>query len=58
MSDHALRKRRVLVVEDEYFLADGLRSGLEQAGAVVGGPVDVRCLASRAGNRARGPTSH
>ncbi|TPE51641.1 response regulator [Amaricoccus solimangrovi] len=33
-----LRGRTVLVVEDEYYLADDLRRGLEAAGAVVLGP--------------------
>ena len=30
---------RVLVVEDEYFIADDLRSALERCGAEVAGPV-------------------
>jgi CheY-like chemotaxis protein len=35
----ALRHRRVLVVEDEYVMAQDLRQELEDAGAVVLGPV-------------------
>ena len=35
----SLRGRRVLVVEDEYLLADDLREALEAAGAEVVGPV-------------------
>ena len=35
----AMRGKRVLVVEDEYLLADDLRSALEDAGAEVVGPV-------------------
>ncbi|HVG48881.1 MAG TPA: response regulator [Rubellimicrobium sp.] len=35
----APRHRRVLVVEDEYLLAEDLRRGLEDAGAEVLGPV-------------------
>lgn len=34
-----LRGRRILVVEDEYFIADDVREGLERAGAEVVGPV-------------------
>jgi len=34
-----LNGRRVLVVEDEYFIAQDLRSALEEAGAQVVGPV-------------------
>jgi DNA-binding response OmpR family regulator len=34
-----LRSRRILVVEDEYALADELANGLDQGGAVVIGPV-------------------
>ena len=33
-----LRGRTVLVLEDEYYLADDLRRGLEAAGAIVLGP--------------------
>lgn len=33
-----LSGRRVLVLEDEYFLADDVRRGLEAAGAIVLGP--------------------
>lgn len=36
-----LRGRRVLVVEDEYMLAEDLREGLEQQGAEVAGPVST-----------------
>ncbi|MCP3733555.1 hypothetical protein M9979_01480 [Sphingomonas sp. RP10(2022)] len=40
MTDEALlRNRRVLVVEDEYMLADALQRNLQRAGAVVLGPV-------------------
>lgn len=39
MLGHGLRGLRVLVAEDEYLLADDLRAELEQAGAVVLGPV-------------------
>ncbi|HEV7276523.1 MAG TPA: response regulator [Devosiaceae bacterium] len=39
MSDRTLRDCRVLVVEDEYLLADELQTELENAGAVVIGPV-------------------
>lgn len=39
MPDHTLRDRRVLVVEDEYMLADDLTMELEDSGAVVIGPV-------------------
>ena len=35
----ALRGRRILVVEDEYMMADDLQYDLEQAGAQVIGPV-------------------
>ncbi len=35
----SLRGRRVLVVEDEYLLAEDLRHGLERVGAEVLGPV-------------------
>lgn len=39
MPDHSLRDCRVLVVEDEYMLADELQFELEDAGARVIGPV-------------------
>jgi CheY-like chemotaxis protein len=39
MASHALLGRRLLVVEDEYLLADDMRLNLEDAGAVVVGPV-------------------
>ncbi|PEQ10566.1 response regulator [Novosphingobium sp. PC22D] len=39
MSDRTLRGCRILVVEDEYMLADELKVELEQAGAIVLGPV-------------------
>ena len=45
MNDHAqpsLRGRRVLVVEDEYFVADDLGRALTQLGAEVLGPVATR----------------
>ena len=35
MSEPALQNRRVLVVEDEYFLAVELKTELERAGAQV-----------------------
>lgn len=35
----SFRGRRVLVVEDEYILAEDLREELERAGAVILGPV-------------------
>ena len=38
MSDHNLDERRVLVVEDEYMLAEDMRETLEAAGAIVLGP--------------------
>ena len=38
MSETHLRNRRVLLVEDEYFIADAMRRGLEEAGAIVIGP--------------------
>lgn len=39
MVEQTLRDCRILVVEDEYLLADDLCHALEQAGAVVLGPV-------------------
>ena len=39
MPEHTLRDRRILVVEDEYFLADELQTELRDAGAVVLGPI-------------------
>ena len=39
MPKDALTGRRILVVEDEYFLADELDRAVEAAGAVVIGPV-------------------
>lgn len=39
MSDPPLQGFRVLVVEDEFLLADELRSELEQAGAEIIGPI-------------------
>ncbi|MGK6321853.1 response regulator [Sphingomonas sp. DT-51] len=39
MAEPALRECRVLVVEDEYLLADELTTALEEAGAVVIGPI-------------------
>lgn len=38
----ALEHRRVLVVEDEYFLADDIANALKQLGAEVVGPVATR----------------
>ena len=40
--DPALTDRRVLVVEDEYYLADDLRRALVRMGADVLGPVATR----------------
>jgi CheY-like chemotaxis protein len=39
MSEEVLRDRRVLIVEDEYLLADDITVAIEGAGAVVLGPV-------------------
>lgn len=39
MAEPSLRGRRILVVEDEYMLADELRTELSDAGAQVLGPV-------------------
>ena len=41
-SDGALARRRVLVVEDEYFLADDLSEALASLGAEIVGPVPTR----------------
>jgi CheY-like chemotaxis protein len=38
MPDSSLGRRRILVVEDEYFLADELDMALTEAGAAVLGP--------------------
>ena len=38
MSEGSLRGRRILVVEDEYLIADALQMGLEEEGVVVVGP--------------------
>lgn len=42
MADNVLKGRRVLVVEDEYFLADDMARALESLGAQVVGPVPTR----------------
>lgn len=42
-----LASKRVLVVEDEYFLADDLAHGLARAGAHVVGPVSTQAEAFR-----------
>jgi CheY-like chemotaxis protein len=39
MSKSFLEGRRVLIVEDDYFIADDLRAGFQRAGAEVVGPV-------------------
>lgn len=39
MADAGLEGCRILVVEDEYFLADEIATDLREAGAVVVGPV-------------------
>lgn len=39
MSERTLEHCRILVVEDEYMLADELRTELVEAGAIVVGPV-------------------
>ena len=48
---NALAGRRVLVVEDEFFLADDLKRALTEQGAEVAGPANsmtrARALASR-----------
>lgn len=41
MPENALSGRRILVVEDEYYLADELASALQRAGADVLGPVST-----------------
>lgn len=38
----ALASRRVLIVEDEYFLADDLMQALEKLGAEIVGPASTR----------------
>lgn len=51
MLESPLRDRRILIVEDEYMLADELRGELGDAGATVLGPVgtvaDALALAKR-----------
>ena len=39
MAEHRLDGRRVLIVEDEFLLADDLSQSLREVGAVVVGPV-------------------
>lgn len=39
MADRTLRNCRILIVEDEFLLADDLRRALGEAGAIVLGPV-------------------
>ena len=39
MAEDVLRGRRILVVEDDYFLAEDMRTNLERAGAEVVGPI-------------------
>ncbi|SFP60633.1 response regulator [Sphingomonas rubra] len=39
MADALLRDQRVLVVEDEYLIAEAMERGLRRAGAIVLGPV-------------------
>lgn len=39
MAERTLSQCRILVVEDEYMLADDLKEELERAGAIVLGPV-------------------
>jgi len=41
MSDPVLRNCRVLIAEDEFLLADELQADLEEAGAIVIGPVSA-----------------
>jgi len=41
MSERSLRDCRVLVVEDEFMLADDLQNELQDVGAIVLGPVGV-----------------
>lgn len=38
MNKPSLRNRHILLVEDEYFIADAMQRGLEDAGAHVVGP--------------------
>ena len=42
IADNALVNRRVLVVEDEYYIADDLAQALKRLGAEVVGPVPDR----------------
>lgn len=39
MPEHRLQDKHILVVEDEYLIADDIRAALVQAGAEVVGPV-------------------
>jgi CheY-like chemotaxis protein len=39
MAEQSLKDFRILVVEDEYLIADDLRKALTEAGAVIIGPV-------------------
>ena len=48
MAENALRNRTVLIVEDEYMLADDLRQEMESAGATVVGPIADVAAALRA----------
>ena len=45
MPEPTLRDRRILVVEDEYMLAEELRSDLSERGATVIGPVGTLAAA-------------
>lgn len=36
--DHALARKRILVVEDDFFLADEICRGIDDAGGVIVGP--------------------
>src|SRR4051812_19908821 len=53
MPEASLQGRKILVVEDEYLIADDLRKALEDAGAEVLGPVptveDARALVEEQG---------
>ena len=42
LAENALAKRRVLIVEDEYYLADDMAQALRQLGAEVIGPIPDR----------------